>query len=99
MIERQPGENTPFETRRESLESVDREKMKIRVLECLQGKKLTARELAMVMTAKGYIPYAERNFTAPRLTELCHEGMVEPIGKKKCKYTGKMVTVYEVRNG
>ena len=98
MIERMPGENTPLETRRESFETVDKEKMKIRVLECLRGNKLTARELAIRMTAKGYIPYAERNFTAPRLTELSHEGMVEPVGKKRCQYTGKMVTVYAVRS-
>lgn len=97
MIHRMPGEEPTKETRRESNESVNREKMYAKVIECLEGKELTARELAVVMTAKGYLPYPERNFTAPRLTELSQRGIVEPVGRKKCKYTGKTVTVYALR--
>ena len=52
-----------------------------------------------VMKIKGYTNNDDRNNAAPRLTELCISGEVEPVGKKKCQYTGKMVTVYEVRNG
>ena len=48
---------------------------------------------------KGYIPTSERNFTAPRLTELSKMGVVEPIGKKMCQYTGKTVAVYACRDG
>lgn len=31
------------------------------------------------------------------LTYLSIEGVVEPIGKKKCSYQGKMVSVYKIR--
>lgn len=37
----------------------------------------------------------ERNFSAPRLTELAQKGVVDVIGKKRCEYTGKTVGVYE----
>ena len=49
------------------------------------------------MYEKGEIPTSERNFTAPRLTELSYKGIVEPVGKQKCSYTGKMVAVYKIR--
>lgn len=38
----------------------------------------------------------ERNYTAPRLTELNEMGLVEVIDKKKCEYTGKTVAVYGI---
>ena len=56
-----------------------------------------ANEIAVLMKIKHYIPTSERNFTAPRLTEMSKQGVVEPIGKKKCQYTGKLVTVYHLR--
>ena len=58
---------------------------------------MTAKEIAVEMYKKGYIPSDERNFTAPRLTELSIKGIVEPVEKKKCEYTGKTVSVYKVR--
>ncbi len=88
-----------FETRRESYEQVDKQRRYEQILECLGHNQMTAKELSVEMFKRGYIPSTERNFTAPRLTELCQKGIVEPIGKTKCKYTGKTVAVYEVRNG
>ena len=99
MNERRYGEYTTLETRKEAHEQVDKQKRYQEILECLKGQKLTAKEIAVKMFDKGYIPTTERNFTAPRLTELSQKGIVEPIGKKKCQYTGKTVAVYEVRNG
>lgn len=55
----------------------------------------TAKELAVELYELGLIPSTERNSTSPRLTELEKLGVVKVIGKKKCKYTGKMVAVYE----
>ena len=43
----------------------------------------------------GFIPSTERNYTAPRLSELEDMGMVKAIDKKKCEYTGKTVAAYE----
>lgn len=99
MEKRVFGEFTTFETRRESNENVDRQRRYSEILECLKGKQLTAKEIATEMWMREMIPTNERNFTAPRLTELCKQGIVDVVGKKKCQYTGKTVAVYEVRDG
>ena len=93
-----PGEITTFDTRHEANEIVDKEKRYNQIIEILSGgHKLTAKEIAVEMCNRGYIPTSERNFTAPRLTELSYKGIVEPIGKQKCIYTGKTVAVYKLR--
>ena len=99
MIERMYGDMTTLETRAEAEATVDKQKRYAQIIECLQENGcLTAKECAVIMWRKGYIPTSERNFTAPRLTELSKTGRVEPIGKKKCGYTGKTVAVYSVIN-
>lgn len=55
----------------------------------------TAKEIAVELFELGYIPSTERNYVAPRLTELEKKGVVKATRKKKCKYTGKTVAVYE----
>lgn len=70
MERRNPGEYTTYETRALANESVDRRMRYEQVLECLRDKPMTAKEVAVEMMNKGYIPTSERNFTAPRLTEL-----------------------------
>lgn len=100
MIERRPGEYIPYDTRGEANETVDRQKRYCQIIECLKEKpKQTAKELAVMMVEKGFIPFSDRNFTAPRLTEMSQRGKVEAVGKTKCKYTGKMVSVYDLREG
>lgn len=90
------GENPTIETRHESHEKVDKKKRYRQIIEILDGKEMTAKEISVEMWRKGYIPTTERNFVSPRLTELGQQGVVEPIGKKKCSYTGKTVTVWSV---
>jgi len=97
IIKRRYGEYPPLDTRGEANEAVDRETRYKQILEVLEGKQLTAKEIAVEMQRRGYIPTSERNFTAPRLTELTQNGTVEPIGKKKCQYTNKTVAVYQIR--
>lgn len=101
MEKRQYGEFTTLETRADSHDSVDKQKRYKQIIEILSEKKngLTAKEIACAMMMKGYIPTSERNFTAPRLTELSQKGVVEPIGKKVCRFTGKKVAVYALREG
>lgn len=73
------------------------EKKKVRyeqILNCLDKPK-TAKEIAVELYDIGIIPSTERNYTAPRLSELEDRDIVRVIGKKKCKYTGKMVAVYQ----
>ena len=95
MRERRVGEIPTLETRSEANETVDKKKRYKQIIEVLQGgKEMTAKEIAVEMCNKGYIPTSERNFTAPRLTELSKNGVVEPVGKQRCTYTGKTVCVY-----
>jgi repressor of nif and glnA expression len=86
-----------FETRRESLESIDKNKRYKEILEVLGNNEMTAKEIAVEMRNKGYIPTSERNFVSPRLTEMSIDGRVEPTGKRKCQFTGKTVTTYKKR--
>ncbi len=99
MEKRQYGEYTTMETRADSHDAVDKQRRYKQIIEILTGKKdgLTAKEIACAMMMKGYIPTSERNYTAPRLTELSQNGVVEPIGKKVCRFTGKKVAVYALR--
>ena len=99
MIERRPGEMTTLDTRGESHEQVDKQKRYQQIIEVMEtvGYPLTAKQIAVTMHIKGYIPTDERNFAAPRLTELCRMGKVEPAWKEKCRWTGKTVTAYQLR--
>lgn len=95
---RRYGDAVTPSTRGEAQASVDKQKRYKQILEILEGgRELTAKEIAVEMQQKGYIPTSERNFTAPRLTELTHKGIIEPVGKKRCRYTGKTVAVYKHR--
>lgn len=97
MIERLPGENTTVETRHEAHETVNKEKRYQQIIGVLREYgPMTAKEVAIKLMAKGYVPDAERNHASPRLTEMAKKGLVEPIGRKKCSFTGKSVTVYDL---
>ena len=98
MEKRKYGEITSFETRKESNEKVDKQKRYLQIKEILKNYgELTAKQIAILMFKKGYIPTSERNFSSPRLTELCISGDVEVVGKTKCEFTGKKVSVYKLR--
>lgn len=85
-----------YETRQLSFEDIKdkRQRRYNQILDRLDKPK-TAKEIAVELFDLGLIPSTERNYTAPRLTELEKMGIVKAIGKKKCDYTGKMVAVYE----
>nr|DAP65940.1 MAG TPA: PadR-family transcriptional regulator [Caudoviricetes sp.] len=84
------------ETRQMSFNDIQ-DKAKIRYIQILNRleKPKTAKELAVELFDLGFTNTTERNYTAPRLTELEKMGYVKTIGKKKCDYTGKTVAVYE----
>ena len=90
------------ETRRESYHAVkptvnERQQAVLQILrEC---GAMTAREVAAELHRRGVTPTNERNFTAPRLTELCVAGLVRVVGKKICDKTGRNVAVWEVTTG
>lgn len=105
MEQRQYGEMTTLETRHDAHQSVDKKKRYSQIIECMnevaemygRDRGMTAKEIAVMMWRKGWIPTSERNFTAPRLNEMSQDGTVEPIGKKICQYTGHKVTLYALR--
>lgn len=85
-------------TRQLSFEDI-KPKKKIRYMQILErllyGNK-TAKEIAVELFDLEFIPSTERDYTAPRLTELEKMGYVEETAKKICEYTGKSVTVYKI---
>ena len=86
------------QTRQMSFEDI-KPKRKIRyeqILDRLMTGVKTAKEIAVELFELELIPSTERNYTAPRLTELNEMGLVRVIDKKKCEYTGKTVAVYEI---
>ena len=100
MIKREYGEMTTLETRTEAHEKVDKDLRYSQIIECLLDSRIgmTAKEIAVVMMQKGQIPTSERNFVSPRITEMMESGVIEPIGKTKCEYTGRTVTVFKLCN-
>lgn len=73
------------ETRRKSYEAVlpkvnDRCSL---ILSTLGSKEMTVSEIADCLVDEGKIPYFNRNYVAPRLTELKDMGIVETCGRRK----------------
>ncbi len=84
------------ETRYESYKQIiDKKKQRYnQILDRLDRPK-TAKQIAVELFDVGLIPSTERNYTAPRLTELADIGIVTVVGKTKCEYTGKQVALYK----
>lgn len=76
---------TTKETRRKSYEEVlpkvkNRAKL---ILEVLGDNEMTVSEITDKLVEKGRIPYFNRNYVAPRLTELKDMGVVETCGRRQ----------------
>lgn len=98
VVFRYGGEQVTMETRSAAYEEVDKTERYRQIIECLEEcPKMTAKQIAVRMWEKGYIPTDERNFAAPRLTELAKKGVVDTVGKMRCQWTGKTVTLYQLR--
>jgi len=89
------------ETRHESYEAVNPTLMRRRavILEILGNRAMTATEIAEVLYIWGVTPFYERNFAAPRLTELKAEGKVKTVGKKLCGKTGRKISIWKQVEG
>lgn len=90
----------PKETRRQSHAAIKPNKAARQaavmavLLECGD---MTAQEVATELHRRGFVSSDERNYAAPRLTELYKAGRVRPAGKKICSKTGRSVTVWTAR--
>ena len=99
MEKRQYGTNPTTECRHDAHATVNKNLRYRQIKSILRTRKrgLTAKQIAVLMYKNGFTANEDRNNSAPRLTELCEKGVVEPIGKTLCEYTGKKVTVYALR--
>jgi predicted transcriptional regulator len=90
---------TTKETRRESYEKVKPETPNRRalILEILEKGPKTAHEIVESLLSRKVIPYYDRNFVSPRLTELKKEQKVEVVGKKYEGKTDRQVAVWKIR--
>lgn len=84
------------ETRRESYEKLDSVTLNQHILKVLENGRKTARDIAIALHEKRYIPYPIRQAVAPRLTEMADEGKVKVIGKVYDDVTKRNVAVYEL---
>ena len=99
MIDREYGEMTTLECRSESHEKVDKAKRRREILFIMKGNRImTAMEVANELLNHGFVNRLDRNNAAPRLTEMCQDGTVDIVGKKKDEWTGKTVTCYQIRS-
>lgn len=94
-MKREYGESTTLETRHDSCEQVNRNLRYEQIMDILTHP-MTAKEIAVEMYKRGYVGSDDRNHASPRLTEMAFKGMVEPVGKKKCSYTHRTVTVWDM---
>lgn len=78
-------DRTTKETRRQSYDAVlqKREKRCRMILETLGGRQMTASEITEELVAAGEIPYFNRNYVAPRLTEMKQMGILKTVGRRK----------------
>ena len=100
LQERMLGTNPTLETRHDSYIEIlpDRNRRYGQIVELFrENPEMTAKECAFAMYSKGYSGTNDRNVAAPRINELCKIGILEPVGKKKCAWTGKSVTVFRLR--
>ncbi len=81
------------ETRLDSLHKVDKKRRCYQIREVLSKNKegLTAKEISNILG------FPERNYVAPRLTEMKIRGEVEVVGKKYDFDTDRMVAVYKLK--
>ena len=92
---------TTKETRRASFESVlpkvkPRQRM---ILETLGDRSMTVSEITEELVEAGKLPYFNRNYVAPRLTELKDNGIVETCGRRKSTRSGATEAVWRRKEG
>lgn len=78
-------DNITKETRRESYDAIlpqIKKRAKI-VLDTLGAREMTVSEITEELVASGQISYFNRNYVAPRLSELKELGIVETCGRRK----------------
>jgi len=89
-------DKTTRETRRESYEAI-LPKVNKRcglILATLGSREMTVSEITDELVQQGHIPYFNRNYVAPRLTELKEMGVVETCGRRKATHSNATEAVW-----
>lgn len=96
---RRKGTNPLIETKAEAELKVPKHKRYYQIMEILNDfeKPMSAKEIAVEMHRRGYTPSEERNYAAPRITEMLKNGWLDCIGTKVCSYSNVRVGVYVIR--
>ena len=88
-----------YQTRNNSYEAIQGQ-MTTRQEQCVSylrtNGESTANELADKMFRDGLTENFQRNYAHPRLNELVSYGLVEVVGKKKDRFSGRTVAVYKL---
>ncbi len=90
---------TTKETRRASYEAVlpkVNERCRL-ILRTLGKREMTVSEIADELVKVGLIPYFNRNFVAPRLTEMKDLGIVETCGRRTATHSNATEAVWRIR--
>ena len=76
---------TTKETRRESYAAILPKvgKRSTIILDTIGDREMTVSEIAEELVRVGIVPYFNRNYVAPRLTEMKDMGIVETCGRRK----------------
>ena len=87
------------ETRREAYDAVlpKTTNRQLLVLDALGGREMTVSEITDELCRAGLIPYFNRNFVAPRLTELRDAGVVETCGRRKATRSDATEAVWRIK--
>lgn len=88
-------------TRKESYEAVlpkVAERCRL-ILETLGSEEMTVSEITDKLVAAGRIPYFNRNYVAPRLTELKSMKVVETCGRRKSTHSNATEAVWRRTGG
>ena len=90
------------ECRNDSFKVVDKQKRRKEILFIMRdiddsSRIMTAMEVANEMMTHGFVDRLDRNNAAPRLTEMCEDGIIVKVGKKLDRWTGRNVTCYKIR--
>ena len=99
ILERRMMNQTTIECRNESFAITEKAKRRkdIQYVMSLNGKPMTALEIAKALYQLGLIDRVDRNYVSPRLTEMFHDCVVSHAGKKYCSDTGRKVTMFKIR--
>ena len=81
------------ETRLESYFLAPRQNRYRMILDVLEGQEMTANEIRKALG------FSDLNAVRPRLTELKDKGVIEAIGKKFDRETGRRVAVFHMVEG